>query len=286
MRVSHVFRGEEHLVNTPKQVLLYGALGEEPPAFGHLPLMLGTDRKKLSKRTGDTALGDYIAKGYPREAIVNFLCLQGWALDGETEVFDTATFVKHFDITDVQKAGAVFDPKKFLWLSGDTIRRMPIGELVGEVTPFLEAAGYVTAAEIEGRREWFEQLVAGEQERIELFSELPDRVRPFFEADADVTYEEAAEKNARKHEARAEHLAQFSGWLEEQSAAGEFNTEALSAGMKAWVKERELKFPALFQPLRCALTGMPGGRDLGDCVTLLGLERTQARIEAAIQRLG
>ena len=286
MRISHVFRGEEHLVNTPKQVLLYEALGEEAPAFGHLPLMLGTDRKKLSKRTGDTALGDYIAKGFPREAIVNFLCLQGWALDGETEVFDTATFVKHFDITDVQKAGAVFDPKKFLWLSGDTIRRMPVGELVGEVTPFLEAAGYATAAEIEARREWFEQLVAGEQERIELYSELPKRVRPFFEADADVTYEEAAEKNARKHEARAEHLTQFSAWLEERSAAGEFSTEALSAGMKAWVKERELKFPALFQPLRCALTGMPGGRDLGDCITLLGLERTRARIEAAVQRLG
>ena len=87
MRVSHVFRGEEHLVNTPKQILLYGALGETAPRFGHLPLMLGTDRKKLSKRTGDTALGDYVANGYPRDAITNFLCLQGWALDGETEVF-------------------------------------------------------------------------------------------------------------------------------------------------------------------------------------------------------
>ncbi|MEO0662216.1 MAG: glutamate--tRNA ligase, partial [Planctomycetota bacterium] len=94
MKISHVFRGEEHLVNTPKQVLLYRALELEPPRFGHLPLMLGTDRKKLSKRTGDTALGDYIANGYPREAIVNFLCLQGWALDGETEVFDVATFVE------------------------------------------------------------------------------------------------------------------------------------------------------------------------------------------------
>ncbi len=285
MGISHVFRGEEHLVNTPKQVLLYGALGEEAPAFGHLPLMLGTDRKKLSKRTGDTALGDYIAKGYPREAIVNFLCLQGWALDGETEVFDTATFVKNFDITDVQKAGAVFDPKKFLWLSGDTIRRMPIEELVAEVTPYMEAAELVSAAEVEARRGWFEQLIAGEQERIELYSELPDRVRPFFEADDQVTYEEAAEKNARKHEARAEHLSAFAEWLGERSQDGGFDAESLSAGMKGWVKERELKFPALFQPLRCALTGMPGGRDLGDCIALLGLERTRSRIAAAIQRL-
>ncbi|MEC7232881.1 MAG: glutamate--tRNA ligase, partial [Planctomycetota bacterium] len=117
MRISHVFRGEEHLVNTPKQILLYEALGEAAPRFGHLPLMLGTDRKKLSKRTGDTALGDYVAKGYPRDAITNFLCLQGWALDGETEVFDMATFVERFDIVDVQKAGAVFDPDKFRWLA-------------------------------------------------------------------------------------------------------------------------------------------------------------------------
>jgi glutamyl/glutaminyl-tRNA synthetase len=156
---------------------------------------------------------------------------------------------------------------------------------VAEVTPFLEAAGLASAGDVEARREWFERLVAGEQERIELFSELPARVRPFFEADGEVTYEEAAEKNARKHEARAEHLSAFAGWLEERSVAGEFDTESLSAGMKGWVKERELKFPALFQPLRCALTGMPGGRDLGDCITLLGLDRTRSRIEAAIQRL-
>ena len=283
MRISHVFRGEEHLVNTPKQVLLYGALGEEPPAFGHLPLMLGTDRKKLSKRTGDTALGDYVAKGYPRDAIVNFLCLQGWALDGETEVFDTATFVEHFDIADVQKAGAVFDPKKFLWLSGDTIRRMPVGDLLDAVTPFLEGEGVATAADVGARRPWFEQLVAGEQERIELFSELPARVRPFFEADDAVTYEEAAEKNARKHEARADTLAAFQAWLDEPGRAAD--VEGLGAETKAWVKEQGLKFPALFQPLRCALTGMAGGRDLADCMLLLGPERTRARIAAARERL-
>ena len=283
MRISHVFRGEEHLVNTPKQVLLYEAFGETAPAFGHLPLMLGTDRKKLSKRTGDTALGDYVANGYPREAIVNFLCLQGWALDGETEVFDTRTFVEHFDIVDVQKAGAVFDPKKFLWLSGDTIRRMPVGELLDEVTPFLESAGVATAAEVEAARPWFERLVAGEQERIELFSELPGRVRPFFEADDAVTYEEAAEKNARKHEARGETLAEFLEWLEAPGRAAD--VEPLGAEMKGWVKERGLKFPALFQPLRCALTGMPGGRDLADCIALLGPERVRARIEAGLRRL-
>ncbi|MFT5732628.1 MAG: glutamyl-tRNA synthetase [Planctomycetota bacterium] len=283
MEISHVFRGEEHLVNTPKQILLYQAMGQEPPRFGHLPLMLGKDRKKLSKRSGDTALGDYIANGYPKAAIINFLCLQGWALDGETEVFDVETFVEHFDIEKVQKAGAVFDIDKFLWLSADTIRRMDLAELSAEVAPFVVKAGMMSSGEIAERGDWFQRLVAGEQERIELFSEFPDRVKAFFEPDAAVTYEEKAEAGARKHEARVETLGRFSDWLRARDESE--SVEAMGAAAKGWVKEEGLKFPALFQPLRCALTGMPGGRDLFDCIGLLGREAALARIDAARARL-
>ncbi|MEM9799718.1 MAG: glutamate--tRNA ligase [Planctomycetota bacterium] len=283
MRISHVFRGEEHLVNTPKQILLYEAFGEQPPLFGHLPLMLGTDRKKLSKRTGDTSLGDYVANGYPRDAVVNFLCLQGWALDGETDVFDLDTFVEHFDIVDVQKAGAVFDPDKFRWLAGDTIRRMSVPDLADAVAPFVVRDGLMTADEIADRREWFERLVAGEQERIELFSEFPDRVRTFFEDDEGIAYEERAEKNARKHEDRVRTLEDFEAWLGDPSRPAE--PEALGAEMKDWVKERGVKFPAVFQPLRCAVTGMAGGRDLADSILLLGVDRARVRIRAALSRL-
>lgn len=283
MEITHVFRGEEHLVNTPKQVLLYRALGREVPEFGHLPLMLGKDRKKLSKRSGDTALGDYIAKGYPKDAIVNFLCLQGWALDGETEVFDVATFVEHFDIADVQKGGAVFDIDKFRWLAGDTIRRMSVPELADAVTPAMADAGLMTAEEITERRGWFERLVAGEQERIELFSEFPGRVRNVFEPDDAVTYDEKAEKGARKHADRVETLGAFRGWLAERGDVSD--PAALAADAKAWVQERGLKMGQLFQPLRCALSGQPGGRDLFDAVSLLGLDSTLARIEAGERRL-
>ncbi|MEM8710383.1 MAG: glutamate--tRNA ligase [Planctomycetota bacterium] len=283
MKISHIFRGEEHLVNTPKQALLYAALGEEPPRFGHLPLMLGKDRKKLSKRSGDTALGDYIANGYPKAAIVNFLCLQGWALDGETEVFDVDTFVEHFDIEKVQKAGAVFDIDKFRWLSADTIRRMGVSDLASEVAPFVVKAGLMSEDSIGERRAWFEQLVAGEQERIELFSEFPARVTAFFEADDAVTFEEKAEKGARKHEARVEILRGFGEWLRGRPA--DEAPEAMAAAAKEWVKTEGLKFPALFQPLRCALTGMAGGRDLFDCIDLLGRDSALARIEAAAGRL-
>ncbi len=283
MKITHVFRGEEHLVNTPKQTLLYQAMGQEPPRFGHLPLMLGKDRKKLSKRSGDTALGDYIANGYPKEAIVNFLCLQGWALDGETEVFDVDTFVENFDIENVQKAGAVFDIDKFRWLSADTIRRMGIPELAQEVAPFTVKAGQMSESDIASRQDWFQRLVAGEQERIELFSEFPGRVASFFEADDAVTYADKAEAGARKHDARIEILRSFAEWLKGREA-GE-SPEDMAGAAKAWVKDRGLKFPALFQPLRCALTGMAGGRDLFDCIDLLGRDSALARIETAMTRL-
>lgn len=283
MEISHVFRGEEHLVNTPKQVLLYLAFGEAPPRFGHLPLMLGKDKKKLSKRTGDTALGDYIANGYPKDAITNFLCLQGWALDGETEVFDLSTFVERFDIVDVQKGGAVFDPDKFRWLAGDTIRRMSVPDLADAVAPFVAQSGQMTEAEIAERRDWFERLVAGEQERIELFAEFPPRVQSFFEADDAVTYEEKAEKGARKHDARVETLSAFADWLEARGRVDDH--AALGDEAKAWATDRGLKLGMLFQPLRCALTGQPGGRDLFDAVALLGLESAVARIRRGAERL-
>ncbi|MEZ6014129.1 MAG: glutamate--tRNA ligase [Planctomycetota bacterium] len=283
MRITEVLRGEEHLVNTPKQLLLYAAFGAPAPAFGHLPLMLGPNRKKLSKRHGDTALGDYRANGYPREAIVNFLCLQGWALDGATEVFDVATFVERFDPRDVQKAGAVFDFDKFKWLSGELIRRQPLALVAERCAPFVVAGGLATEGELRERARWFEQVVAGEQERILLYSDLPGRIAHFFAADEAVPYAADAEAGARKHAGRIETLAAFRAWLAAQDPAA--SAEVLGAGAKAFVAAAGLKLPALFQPLRCALTGMAGGRDLFDVVVLLGREHALARIEAAERRL-
>jgi glutamyl/glutaminyl-tRNA synthetase len=284
MRISHVFRGEEHLVNTPKQVLLYRALGEEPPEFGHLPLMLGTDGKKLSKRTGDTALQDYRDKGYPREAIVNFLSLQGWALDGATEVFSVSDLVERFDIRAVSKGGSIFDLEKFRWLAGEYIRRESPEALLEHALPFLAQAGLATADLVEARREWFLEALRGEQERVHTYAELPERIAHYFAADDAVAYDPKAESGARKHPAAADTLEAYVDWLAGQVAAGA-DLRALGEATKAWVQERGIKIPALFQPLRCALSGQPGGRDLFEIMALLGSERTQRRIRAGARRL-
>ncbi|MCA9001454.1 MAG: glutamate--tRNA ligase [Planctomycetes bacterium] len=284
MEISHVFRGEEHLVNTPKQILIYKALGKPAPEFGHLPLMLGTDKKKLSKRTGDTALGDYQANGYPKAAIVNFLALQGWALDGENDLFTREQFVEAFDIRDVSKAGAVFDPKKFLWMSGEYLRKESPGELLQHVLPHVVEAKLATQDEIEARRDWWLALVASVQDRLQLYSEIPAWIGHFFAADDAVEYDAKAEKGARKHARGLELLKGFLGALEAGEVSG--SAEAMSEAAKAWVAEQGAKIPELFQPLRCALTGMAGGPDIFVSLELLGLERGKARLSAAIERLG
>lgn len=284
MEISHVLRGEEHLVNTPKQVLLYEALGLEVPEFAHLPLMLGSDKKKLSKRTGHTSVQVYRDLGYPRDAVVNFLCLQGWALDGETEVFGVDEMVQAFELRDVSKGGAIFDADKFLWLAGEYLRKEEVALCAAHCAPFVIEAGWMTAEELEESADWFADVVRGMQERIRLYSELPEKIAFLFAGDEDLAYEEKAEKNARKHEVLAEVLGCVRDALLPMLESG-CDAAALSDAGKALLAEKDWKFPALGQPLRCALTGQAGGPDLFDVLVWLGPERARIRLESAIARL-
>ena len=215
---------------------------------------------------------------------MNFLCLQGWALDGETEVFSVDQLVESFDIGDVSKGGSVFDMDKFNWLSAEYVRADTLPHLAEMCAPFVVAAGLCDAESLAQRADWFEAVVAAEQERIQKYSDLPPRIAYLFAADDGVSFDEKAEKKARKQTAGPATLRSFSGWLTEQQAAGA-STEELRNGTKAWVAEQGLKFPALFQPLRLALTGMGGGPDLFDVMALLGPERSLARIEQGALRL-
>ncbi|MBI1382552.1 MAG: glutamate--tRNA ligase [Planctomycetaceae bacterium] len=284
MAITHVLRGEEHLTNTPKQVLLYHALGYQVPRFGHFPLMLGTDGKKLSKRTGDTALEDYRDKGFPKEAVLNFLCLQGWALDGKTEVFGVEDLVANFDPTQVSKAGSIFDIQKFLWLSGEYIRRDSLESVADHCAPHVVAKGWLSASELQSKREWYLAAVATEKERIHTYAELAERIAYLFAPDDALVFDDKAEANGRKQLGDGNLVKGYVAWLTPQLAKG-VEAAALRDATKAWMAERGAKFPALFQPLRCALTGEAGGPDLFDVMALLGPERTLARIESGIRRL-
>ncbi len=284
MEITHVFRGEEHLVNTPKQVLLYKAFEAKVPEFGHLPLMLGTDKKKLSKRTGDTALQDYRDKGYPKAAIVNFLCLQGWSIDGERVVFSVDELVQRFDIKDVQKAGAIFDLDKFVWLAGEYIRHEPLETLAANCAPFVVQAGLMTAADIGARREWWLSIVAAERERLRTYADLVGRMQYLFASDENLAWDAAGEAAARKHENRVATLSAFHAWLGERAKAG-YDPAKVRDEAKQWVAAQGWKIPQLFQPLRLALSGQMGGPDVFDMIGWLGVERSLARVADAARRL-
>jgi nondiscriminating glutamyl-tRNA synthetase len=283
MAITHVLRGEEHLTNTPKQMLLYQAFGRTPPVFAHLPLMLGKDKKKLSKRTGDTSLQDYRDKGYPPEAVQNFLSLQGWALDDKTTLFSLGELVERFDPHDVSPSGSIFDPEKFLWMAGEYIRLDSVARVAERCTPFVERAGLATVAELQERRDWFNAAVASEKERIKLYSELPARIAYLFVPDEELPYQDDALANARKHGERVATLTGYLEWLAPQLEPLE--PASLRDATKAWVKARGLALPALFQPLRCALTGAAGGVDLFEAMALLGPARVRTRIALALTRL-
>ena len=140
MAISHVIRGEDHLSNTPKHILLFRALGADVPVFAHLPLILNPDRTKMSKRKSQTAMADYVAQGYVREALVNHLALLGWSSGTEEELFTFDELTERFDLDRVQQGGAVFDRERLDWLNGQWIRRLSDADLVERTLPFLAAS--------------------------------------------------------------------------------------------------------------------------------------------------
>ncbi|TAH35948.1 MAG: glutamate--tRNA ligase [Planctomycetota bacterium] len=270
MHISHVIRGEEHLVNTPKQVLLFRALGLAEPVYAHVPLILGKDGKKLSKRTGDTALEDYRDKGYPPEALFNFLCLLGFSLDDKTEIFGPAAMAAHFDLKRITRSGAIFDLDKLHWLCGEYIRHTPLSELTERVLPWLQRAGLVNDRT---DRAWLERVVAGERERIRRYGELPERVAYLFQDE--LTPDEAAGAVLADIEARNQ-LAAVADALANEAA---FPPPDFEAWTKDYARERNIPLGRLLKPMRAALTGTLGGPPVAEILGLLGRERALARLK-------
>ncbi len=271
MEISHVIRGEEHLANTPKQVLLCRALGLPEPEFAHVPLILGADGKKLSKRTGDTALGDYEAKGYPPEAMFNFLGLLGFAIDDKTDVFRPEQLVAAFELGRINKAGAVFDVDKLHWLCGEYLRGTGPGELARRLLPWLEEAGL---ADDGTDPAWVERLAAAFRERLRLYSEVGEQ--------AAFLRGERAEPDAKAAPALADADApRVLAAAAEALGAGDFPPADFDAFAKQLAAELGLGMGKVMKPLRAALSGTLGGPPVGDILGLLGRERSLARLRGA-----
>jgi glutamyl-tRNA synthetase len=267
MQISHVIRGEEHLVNTPKQVLLCQALGLASPEFAHVPLILGADGKKLSKRTGDTALGDYIKSGHPSDALFNFLCLLGFAIDDKTTVFNRSELLEHFELKKISKAGAIFDTDKLNWICGEYIRNTSISDLCTAVQPFMIESGYQLDAEL------LHKLVAALQPRANLYSHFAEQSSGLV---GEMNYDDKAQKELSK-----DNVAQYLGLVAEQLQSCEWPPTDFFSMVKQVASDNDVGVGKIMKPLRCALTGALGGPELADVLDILGREQSLARLAKA-----
>jgi len=280
MQISHVLRADEWLASTPRHVLLYQALDYQPPQFAHLPMILGSDRGKLSKRHGATSLLEYRDQGYLPEAMVNFLALLGWSLDDRTEFFSREELVKYFSLERLSKTAAIFDMNKLHWMNGVYIRRLSVEELTEKAMPFFEK---YLSAQIERPldRDYVQQIVSLEQERAKTLGELPQLAEFFFTPGlvypADLLLSSGVNKE-RAGEA-------LGAALERLQKLESFDAASLESLLRPLAVELSLKTGECFGLLRVATTGRTAAPPLFQTMAVLGKERCLERIEAAIGRL-
>lgn len=280
MGITHVVRGEEHLSNTPRQILLYDALKLKAPQFAHVSLILGKDRSKMSKRHGSTAIEQYKRKGYLPEALVNFLALLGWSPIEEEEVFTLNELVSKFSLDRVAKSPAVFDLDKLNWLNGHYIRQSSVERITEMAIPFLKEAGYITEDTVKNRYDWLKMVVKAVQEYPSYLEEITDYVKVFFNEDFD--FESDAAKDILRDEDFPKVVRLFK---EKLSTEGELTPEGTKKLLKDMTKELKLGGKKVYMPLRVALTGQTHGPELFYTIPIIGKEKAISRIEASLAKL-
>ena len=282
MQISHVVRGEDHISNTPKHILLFEALGHAVPEFGHLPLILNADGTKMSKRKSQTAVADYIAQGFTREALVNYLAFLGWSPGTDEDVMALPNLEARFDLMKVQKGGARFDRERLEWLNGQWIRQLDDDDLVTRLMPFTEAAaaaGQLDRAPSEGG---LAALLPMVRERLVTLASITDVVGFLWR---DLSPDPAA--LVPKHWDAATTIDGLTVAREALAAHDDVTWEAeeLEPPLRALVESRGWKAGDLFMAIRMAVTGQPATPPLFDVLVALGRERTLARLDAAVAAL-
>ena len=281
MHISHVIRGDDHLSNTPRQILIYEALGLTPPTFAHLSMILGADGKKLSKRHGATSVEEYRERGYLSDTLVNFLSLLGWSLDGETTIISRKMLTENFSLDRVTKKDAVFDETKLDWMNGVYIRDLSADEWVQHSIPFLEQAG-ATASDIDTRLSWYEKLFPLVSERLVRLDEIPEKLGFFFWGDKVYLDEVSVKKVLLKEGARAqEALLACRSILADESIA--WTCESLQDACRALTISLDIKAKLLFQPLRVAVCGNMVSPPLFESIELMTRKTVLSRIDQVLK---
>ncbi len=277
MRITHVIRGADHLSNTPKQVLLYRALDAKPPVFAHLPLILGPDRKRLSKRHGATSVTTYREEGFLPEAFQNFLALLGWAPGGDVEFMRTAELIEKFKLEGVSRTNGVFDKAKLEWFNTQYLQKLPIEDLVPQVELELRSSKLWKEEWASGAgREWFTRTVDLLRPRIRLLPDFSSWARAFFSDEFAI--EPAAEAKFWKDPKVPDLLDKLAGAL---AALPEWNHDACDHALRALCEAEGVKAGLLINATRVAIVGQAVAPPLFDTMVVLGRERVVQRLRAA-----
>jgi nondiscriminating glutamyl-tRNA synthetase len=274
MQITHVLRGEGHIPNTPVQLLIYQALGIQPPHIGHLGHMTNEEHGKLSKRKGEAAIHDYREQGYLPEALMNFMALLGWTPPGAElgrEFLTKDELVHDFDIKRLTKAPSVFDKNKLNWMNSSYIRKKSLDEFAELALPFVVNAKLMTEAEVRGRWDWFKAIMAQIQERMVTLGDIPGYV-DFYMVDEIVVDENAAAKLL------TDEIKPFLRLVADDLATVPWDVASIEQMIRGHMERLELKPKESIQPIRVAVTGRTASPGLFETVHLVGRERSTKRL--------
>ena len=281
MGITLVMRGDDHISNTPKQILLYQALAAPIPTFAHLPMIHGLDGKKLSKRHGATAVGDYQHMGILPQAMLNFLALLGWSPGHDVEIMTVPQMIDLFSTEGLSKNAAIFDTKKLEWMNGQHLGMMSADELLPLVVHDIVEAGLGTESELASRRDWLRALIDLLKVRARTIDDIVRQAAPYLRES--VEYDgEAVAKQWKDRSATRDTLEATRNAL---GAVTAWTLEATEASLRTLAESRGLTAGKIFQPLRVALTGVSASPGIFDVLVVLGKDRSLARIDQAIEYL-
>ncbi len=275
MGMTHIIRGDDHLTNTPKQILLYEALGFRPPKYAHVPMILGSDKTRLSKRHGATSIMAYKEMGFLPEAMLNYLARLGWGF-GDEEIFSLEELIEKFSLEGINKSPAVFNPEKLLWLNHHYIKTGDPKRLAGLFHEMLVEKGVLDSPLGEDRQGYLEEVVKCQQEKRKTLVEMVEESTYFFQDNIEI--DEKAGKKVLKAKARP-ILEKLKAKFSDLEA---FTQETLETVFQQMMDEEELKLGKIAQPLRVALTGGTVSPGIFELVSVLGKETVLSRIDKAI----
>ncbi|HBZ11267.1 MAG TPA: glutamate--tRNA ligase [Bacillus bacterium] len=279
MEISHVLRGDDHISNTPKQLMVYDAFGWEPPVFGHMTLIVNESRRKLSKRDESIIqfIEQYADLGYIPEALFNFIALLGWSPEGEEEIFSRQELIDIFDANRLSKSPALFDTHKLAWTNNQYMKKQDLDRVVELAMPHLKKAGLIPEQLTEDEEKWARSLIALYQEQMSYGAEIVELSKQFFQDDIQFGEEEKAVLEEEQVQ------AVLQAFYNQISNLEPFQAAEIKKAMKTVQKETGHKGKKLFMPIRVAVTGEMRGPELPNAIELLGRDKVKLRLERLIQ---